>query len=92
MRASRSLVVLAPLVVSFVLAQSLGCGGTDNDFSRKPAVTGPDDNGPVDRIPRQIGDPEAARVQEAEDLVLTIQKDRPWLQVIGKKRRLVRFG
>lgn len=47
MRASRSLVVLAPFVLAFGALASFGCGGTDNDFSKKPTVEDPD-NGPVD--------------------------------------------
>lgn len=46
MRASRSLVVLAPFVFLVATAQSFGCA-TDNDFSKKPTVEDPD-NGPVD--------------------------------------------
>lgn len=47
MRSTRSLVALTPFVFLFVLGQSVGCGGTDNDFSKKPAAVDPD-NGPVD--------------------------------------------
>ena len=47
MRASKTLVVLAPFALTFLLG--LGCGGTDNDFSKKPSVKS-EDNGPVDTV------------------------------------------
>ena len=49
-----------------------------------------DDHGPVERILRQIGDPEPAAVEESKDRVLPVQQRRPRFQVIGE--HVLAFG